>query len=70
MEHGTIKIWVADRGYGFVKRDNGERDLFLHISNVVEDVEDLKPGQRMKFEVGTNPRTGRDEAQSACFSSN
>ncbi len=29
---GTLKMWNADRGYGFIGDDAGGPDIFLHIS--------------------------------------
>jgi CspA family cold shock protein len=33
-ETGTVKWFNAEKGYGFITRDNGEEDLFVHISAV------------------------------------
>ncbi len=32
MATGTLKMWNADRGYGFIGNDAGGPDLFLHVS--------------------------------------
>lgn len=29
---GTLVRWLDDKGYGFIKQDNGEPDIFIHIS--------------------------------------
>ncbi|MBE0435807.1 MAG: excalibur calcium-binding domain-containing protein [Methylomicrobium sp.] len=29
---GTLVRWIDDKGYGFIKQDNGEPDIFIHIS--------------------------------------
>jgi cold shock CspA family protein len=29
---GTLVRWLDDKGYGFIKQDNGEQDIFIHIS--------------------------------------
>lgn len=31
---GTIKRWFRNKGYGFISRDDGQGDVFLHISNL------------------------------------
>jgi len=32
MPTGILKMWNADRGYGFFAEDAGGPDMFLHIS--------------------------------------
>ncbi len=32
MATGTLKMWNADRGYGFIGNDAGGPDLFLHVA--------------------------------------
>jgi CspA family cold shock protein len=47
---GTVKRWLLGRGYGFIKPDEGEDDVFVHHSEI-EGVFELKEGQRVEFEV-------------------
>ena len=51
MEEGTIAR-LTDRGFGFIKREGEEKDLFFH-SNDLKDAEfnELKEGDKVKFEV-------------------
>ena len=57
MQEGTIARLVADRGFGFIKREGEEKDLFFH-SNELKNVEfkDLKEGDKVTFEVGESPK--------------
>lgn len=62
MQHGTVKFLREDKGYGFVTRDDG-RDIFVHINDCDESLDLLTKGQRVEFEEGNNPRTGKVEAK-------
>ena len=62
MQPGTVKFFREDKGYGFITRDDG-RDIFVHINDCDEVVDLLIKGQRVEFEEGSNPRTGKGEAK-------
>lgn len=32
METGKIARWEPERGFGFIKQDNGKPDIFVHVS--------------------------------------
>ena len=64
MASGILKMWNADRGFGFIGNDDGGADTFLHISAVHSagiNPDDLKRGDRLTFEV-ENSRDGRTKA--------
>ena len=49
---GVVKFFNAERGYGFIKPDDGGRDVFVHITAVERaGLKDLIEGQRISFEV-------------------
>ena len=56
MEQGTIAR-LTDKGFGFIKREGQEKDLFFH-SNELEGVtyDELREGDRVTFEVGQSPK--------------
>lgn len=60
MAQGTIKKLVSDKGFGFIKGDNGE--LFFHRS-AVEGItfEELTEGQTVDFQEGNGPKGPRAE---------
>ena len=60
---GTVKFFNTDKGYGFIQPDNGQNDIFVHISAVERaGLRTLKEGQKVSFEVVTDKRTGRASA--------
>ena len=49
---GTVKFFNGERGYGFIKPDDGGRDVFVHITAVERaGLKSLMEGQRITFEV-------------------
>ncbi len=52
MATGTVKWLSVVRGYGFIAPDEGEKDVFVHVSAVTDaGMESLTEGQRISFEV-------------------
>ncbi|KGO26315.1 cold-shock protein [Oenococcus alcoholitolerans] len=56
METGTVKWFNADKGYGFITRDNGG-DVFVHFSAIQTDgFKSLDEGQKVTFDVEEGQR--------------
>lgn len=57
MDTGTVKWFNEQKGYGFIQPDNGQNDIFVHISAVERaGLRTLKEGQKVSFEVVTDKR--------------
>jgi CspA family cold shock protein len=51
VANGVVKFFNDQKGYGFIKRDDGD-DLFVHFSNIEgKGFKKLEEGQNVEFEV-------------------
>lgn len=51
-QQGTVKFFNVDKGYGFIKPDDGGRDIFVHVTAVeTAGLGTLAEGQRVSFEI-------------------
>ena len=49
---GVVKFFNKPRGYGFIKPDDGRRDVFVHITAVeAAGLKELTDGQRLSFDT-------------------
>ena len=63
MTQGTVKFFNGQRGFGFIKPDDGSKDVFVHISAVEHaGMRGLNEGQRIAFEIVADRRTGKSSA--------
>ncbi len=61
MATGTVKFFNADKGFGFISREQGD-DVFVHYSNIQgSGYRSLNEGQRVEFDVA--PGRKGEEAQ-------
>ena len=56
MQQGVIAR-LTDKGFGFIKREGEEKDLFFHKNELVDvDYDDLREGDKVEFEVEEGPK--------------
>jgi CspA family cold shock protein len=52
MATGTVKWFNAQKGYGFIQPDTGDKDVFVHISAVeAAGLRSLNEGQKVSYDV-------------------
>ena len=51
MEKGKVKWFSAEKGFGFIERENGN-DVFVHFSAInMDGFKTLEEGMEVQFEV-------------------
>ena len=55
MTTGKIKWFNPTKGYGFIEKEDGGKDIFLHVSALEEaGIDTLQEGEEIEFEIGEN----------------
>jgi len=53
MSNGTVKFFNETKGFGFIVPEDGGKDVFVHISGLVDEIKD---DDRVTYEVEETPR--------------
>ena len=60
MNIGTVKFFNMTKGFGFIEPENGEKDVFVHISAVERSgLAGLSEGQKVSFDIEADRRSGK-----------
>jgi cold shock CspA family protein len=51
---GTVKHWNS-KGYGFIKSDEVDHDVFVHVTALPASSPNLNVGDKVEFELVTSP---------------
>ncbi|MFA9475813.1 MAG: cold-shock protein [Filomicrobium sp.] len=52
MATGTVKWFNTQKGYGFIQPDDGDKDVFVHVSAVERaGMMSLNEGQKVSYEL-------------------
>ena len=61
MNQGTVKFFNSVKGFGFIKNDETNDEIFVHIS-ALNGLKELNEGQKVTYEVEKDPKSNKDRA--------
>ena len=61
MAHGVVVGFKDDRGFGFIRPDDGGGDVFVHARDIA-NADKLNQGQRVSFEIIMDDKRGKPRA--------
>ena len=61
MSVGTVKFFNTSKGFGFIRPDDGSKDVYVHVSTIEKaGLAVLSEGQKVSIEVAN--ASGKDAA--------
>jgi len=45
---GTVKFFNSEKGFGFIKHSDSDKETFVHVSGLINDI---KEGDQVEFEL-------------------
>jgi cold shock CspA family protein len=62
MPAGQMLRWNSEKGFGFIKPDDGGKDLFCHASGLADGDGSVRDGDNVTFKIEFDDRKGKDRA--------
>lgn len=67
MQTGLVKFFNTEKGFGFIKPDQGGNDIFVHISALqAAGIHALQDNQKVSFETEADRRGKGPKAVNIC----
>lgn len=45
---GTVKFYNDEKGFGFIKHDDGSKETFVHVTGLIDEI---KQGDHVEFDL-------------------
>ena len=57
-QQGKVKFFDSQKGFGFIKPDDGGKDIFVHRNNIPDlgPNQGLEDGESVEFDVEDSPK--------------
>jgi CspA family cold shock protein len=61
---GVVKFYNPHKGYGFIRDNNGHKDVFVHFSSIKDNsnFRKLTTGDTVSFETRIHPKFKKEQA--------
>jgi CspA family cold shock protein len=53
MSNGTVKFFNNSKGFGFITPETGEKDVFVHKNDLIEEINE---GDKVSYDVEETPK--------------
>jgi CspA family cold shock protein len=53
MSNGTVKFFNSAKGFGFITPEEGDKDVFVHANELVDDINE---GDKVSYDVEESPK--------------
>ena len=53
MSNGTVKFFNNSKGFGFITPEEGDKDLFVHASGLIDEINE---GDNVSYDVEESPK--------------
>lgn len=53
MNNGTVKFFNTSKGFGFITPEEGDKDVFVHANNLVDEINE---GDKVSFDIEESPK--------------